>query len=148
MRSVSHAQNGDQPHETCRQRFVLDVGGEGRNTAAWNLNPSRVRTFGPQRGQPIPRLIQGRGEAIPLADGSVDLLIVERTPLRPATLAEILRVSRSTATIVLRHVVTPGGDPHRLALEYLQGEVTRDWFKIGSHAVRETTIRLGLPGAE
>jgi hypothetical protein len=117
------------------------VGGEGRNVAAWNLNPSRFRTFGPQRGEPIPRLILGRGEAIPLADGSVDVVIVERTPLRPVTLGEILRVCRPTATIVLRHVVTPGGDPHRVALDLLLGDVTRGWIKIGSHTLRETVIR-------
>jgi len=139
---VQRVQKESRHGESDRQVFVLDVGGEGRNTAAWNLNPSRVRAFGPQRGELIPRLIQGRGESIPLADGTVDVLIVERTPLRPATLAEIARVARSTATIVLRHAVTPGGDPHRLALEFLQGEVTRGWFEVGSHRLRETKIRL------
>ena len=137
----------EQTSESDPDFFVLDVGGEGRTAGAWNLNPSPFRTFGPQRGAPIPRLIVGRGEAIPLADATVDLLIVERTPLRPATLRELLRVARPTGTIVLRHVETPGGDPHRVALAFLPGEVTRGRTQIGSHSVRETTIRLAAPRA-
>jgi hypothetical protein len=122
--------------------FVLDIGGEGRHPAAWNLNPRASKTFGPEAGQPIPRLIRGRGDAIPLADSSVDLLIVERTPLRAATLREMLRVARPGALCVLRHVVTPAGDPHRLALRLLPGTSERRATRIGSHAARETVIRF------
>lgn len=123
------------------EKIILDVGGEGRHAAAWNLNPSRLRTFGPMRGTTIPRLIRGRSEAIPLATGSVDFLIVERTPLRAATIREILRVAAPGGTIVLRHVVGPGGDPHRFLLAQVSGEVQRGWSMLGSHRVRETTIR-------
>ncbi len=135
------AVRGGDEHPTSRQVFVLDVGGEGRHAEAWNLNPSRKRTFGVHRGEPIPRLIQGRGEAIPLADRSVDVLLVERTPLRPATLREILRVAKPSARLVLRHVVGPFGDPHRLVLQMLTGEAQRNWATIGRHRVRETRIR-------
>ena len=121
--------------------LVLDVGGEGRYAEAWNLNPSRVRTFGPRRGEPIARLIHARGDAIPLADGSVDVVIVERTPLLPATIRELLRVARPRARFVLRHVETPGGDPHRLVLSLINGKAQRGWTTIGSHRVRETTIQ-------
>src|SRR5690349_19991661 len=133
---------GEEASEFSRQRFIRDVGGEGRNADAWHLNPSRFRTFRPQRGVPITRLIHGRGVARPLADRSVDVLIVERTPLRLPTLREILRVARPTATVVLRHVVTLGGDPHRIALGMLRGNIKRRWLTIGSHTLRETTIRL------
>lgn len=36
----------------------------------------------PSRGKPIPRLILGRAEAIPLPALSVKVILVERTPLR------------------------------------------------------------------
>jgi hypothetical protein len=120
--------------------FVLDIGGEGRNAHAWNLNPRSLRTFGPDRGQVIPRLILARGEAIPLVDGCVDVLIVERTPLRLATLREMLRVARPSAQAILRHVVTPAGDPHRIALQALPGTNTRRFTTIGIHRVQETVI--------
>jgi hypothetical protein len=62
--------------------FILDIGGEGRHPTAWNLNPRATKTLGPDRGEPIPRLIRGRGESIPLPDRSVDVVIVEQTPLQ------------------------------------------------------------------
>jgi hypothetical protein len=122
--------------------FVLDIGGEGRTPDAWNLNPRSVRTFGSERGTPIPRLILARGEAIPLPDDCVDVLIAERTPLRRATLNEILRVARPSATVMLRHVVTPAGDPHRFALQVLRGVSRRSFTYIGAHRVQETVITL------
>jgi ubiquinone/menaquinone biosynthesis C-methylase UbiE len=123
--------------------FVLDIGGEGRHVDAWNLNPSKVRTFGPQRGERVPRLIVARGDAIPLADQSVDVIIVERTPLRLATLREMLRVARPSAQVILRHVVTPAGDPHRVALRSFSGRISRQFATIGIHRVQETVIQLG-----
>src|SRR5688500_1469436 len=92
--------------------MVLDIGGEGRHPRAWNLNPSRVKTLGRHRGAPIPRLILGRADAIPLADGSVDRVYVERTPLRDAALREIARIIRPGGVVTLRHVVIPGRDRH------------------------------------
>ena len=88
-------------------RFTLDVGGEGRHQMAWNLNPSPVKTKGVDRGRPIPRLILGRAEAIPLPDKSVDRLIVERTPLRRRALEEIGRVIMPRGCVILRHAAAP-----------------------------------------
>jgi hypothetical protein len=122
--------------------FILDIGGEGRNPGAWNLNPRTRRSVGRDSGRPIPRLIRGRGEAIPLADQSVDVLIVERTPLRPATLREVLRVAKPAATVILRHAVGPLGDPHRLALALLQSSGRRRMTTIGRQPVRETIVAL------
>ncbi len=61
--------------------ITLDIGGEGRHKAAINLNRNRRKTLGAGRGEPIPQLVVGRADAIPLADKSVDYIIVERTPL-------------------------------------------------------------------
>jgi ubiquinone/menaquinone biosynthesis C-methylase UbiE len=127
---------------------ILDIGGEGRHPEAWNLNPRRHKTFGPERGQLIPRWIEGRGERIPLPDRSVDVLIVERTPLLPATLVEIARVASPTARIILRHVPAHHLDPHRLAVEVLSGKIERGTITIGSHRLQETVIcRVGEAGS-
>jgi hypothetical protein len=131
----------------CDSPTVLDIGGEGRHPDAWNLNPRRHKTFGPERGQLIPRWIEGRGERIPLPDRSVEVLIVERTPLLPATLAEIARVTSPTALIILRHVRAHHLDPHRLAVQVLKGTIARGTITIGSHTLQETVIgRAEEPG--
>jgi hypothetical protein len=95
--------------------FVLDIGGEGRHADAWNLNPSLCKTLEPGRGTPIPRLILGRADAIPLPSQSVDRVIVERTPLTAAALCEIRRVTRPGGSVVLRHAAILGDDPHATA---------------------------------
>jgi hypothetical protein len=97
------------------RRFLLDIGGEGRHPRAWNLNPSRVKTLGREAGRPIPRLIVGRSDAIPLADGCVTTFVVERTPLRRRALCELARVAAPHAVIILRHARPAWSDPHRLA---------------------------------
>jgi hypothetical protein len=74
---------------------------------AWNLNPSFVKTIGKSKGQPIPRHLSGRADAIPLADGSVNRLIVERTPLQVAALQEIARVISSNGTIIEDEIADP-----------------------------------------
>lgn len=124
----------------CDSPTLLDIGGEGRHPEAWNLNPRRNKTFGPERGELIPRWIEGRGERIPLPDGSVEVLIVERTPLVPATLAEIARVASPTARIILRHVPANHLDPHRLAVQFLKGKIERGTVRIGRHTLQETVI--------
>lgn len=85
----------------------LDVGGEGRYLDAWNLNPRATKTLGADAGRPIPNLIRGRAEAIPLPDSSVDLILVERTPLSDRSLREIARIAAPTARIILRHARPP-----------------------------------------
>lgn len=119
---------------------VLDIGGEGRHPDARNLNPSPVRTCGPLRGEPIPRHIPGRAEAIPGEDSSFDQIIVERTPLRLAAYQEIRRVAAEGATIILRHVVPPGVDPHRLARRLLGQPVEQRRLTVGIHQVQESTF--------
>lgn len=124
--------------------FVLDIGGEGRHLAAWNLNRRRTQSGGSGRGQePIPRLILARTDAIPLADESVDLIVVERTPLRIAALQEIARVVKADGAVLLRHAITPAGDPHRVALGWLAGAAERRVFAHRGYQIQETIIRRG-----
>jgi hypothetical protein len=131
-----------EPTFTAEGPLVLDIGGEGRHSEAWNLNPRSRKTLGQQCGQLIPRLIQGRGECIPLPDRIVDVLIVERTPLRSATLSEMLRVASPSARIILRHASAHRRDPHRLAVQVLRGAVEQRKVMIGRQTVQETVIRL------
>ena len=119
-------------------KFILDIGGEGAHPHAWNLNPSRVRTLNPHRGTPIPRLIPGRADAIPLPDHSVDQIIVERTPLRKAALAEIVRVLQRPGSVVLRHAMATDLDPHRLARTILPGLVRQRSIWVGRQMVMES----------
>ncbi len=104
-----------------RTRFTLDIGGEGRHRGAWNLNPRARKTIGPERGESIPRLIRGRADALPLADGSVDRIIMERAPLTILALREMARVISPGGAIILRHAVPPGFDPHGTAKRILPG---------------------------
>jgi hypothetical protein len=124
------------------EMLVLDIGGEGRHPEAWNLNLHATRTCGPDRGSPIPRLIQARGELIPLVDGCVDVLIAERTPLRRATLAEMLRIAQPHAIIILRHICPHRLDPHRFAVGVFPGTVTQRKLPLGDRVLQETLIRL------
>jgi len=120
--------------------FLLDIGGEGRHAEAWNLNPSAVKTRGPDVGARIPRLILGRAQAIPLPDNSVDIIIVERTPLRMAALREIQRVIHEQGTIILRHALPPNIDPHRLARDLIPGHAEQRKIQISGQWLQETTF--------
>lgn len=121
--------------------FVLDIGGEGRHSEAWNLNPSCVRTLGPRRGLPIPKLIPGRAEAIPLPNQSVDVIIMERTPLRMEAIHEIRRVIRRDGTIILRHALPPIDEPHRTACHLLSGRVSQRRYRVSERWMQETVFQ-------
>lgn len=124
------------------QQYVVDIGGEGRHSAAWNVNPRPCKTLGPQRGQPIPRLICGRAENMPLPDHKTDMVIVERTPLSRRALEEIKRIARPGALVVLRHARAFGRDPHLLAKEMLSGKHRGRECEIESRIYQETVIEL------
>jgi hypothetical protein len=129
----------DQPIRFIRQ---LDVGGEGRHPQAWNLNPRATKTVGPDAGQPIPNLIVGRAEAIPLPDGSVENIVVERTPLRDQSLKEIARVAAPSARVVLRHARPPWSDPHQRAADFWGPPVGQRLCQIAGQFVQESEFIL------
>jgi hypothetical protein len=122
--------------------ITLDVGGEGRHAQALNLNCHRHKTLGSRRGEPIPRLIIARSDRIPLADGSVARVIVERTPLTQAALAEIRRVLAPGGIVILRHVPLPWHDRHATARRMLPGRAWRRRQVIAGQQVQETRIEL------
>jgi hypothetical protein len=121
--------------------FTLDIGGEGRHPEAWTLNPSSVKTLGPDKGTPIPRWIRGRAESMPLPSRFADCIIVERTPLRGGALEEILRVIALHGVVVLRHVPIPTADRHERIRRYLRARIAvtrRD--RVGGQWVQETRL--------
>jgi hypothetical protein len=118
--------------------ITVDIGGEGRHPGALNINPSRNKTLGVDRGSVIPNVIVARADRLPLADRSVARVIVERTPLSRASLAEIARVIAPRGTIELAHVPLPDADRHALALALLPGRVERRRRQIGGQWVQET----------
>lgn len=129
----------EQPIRFIRQ---LDVGGEGRHPEAWNLNPRSTKTLGSGAGEPIPNLIAGRAEAIPLPDASVEQVIVERTPLRDQSLREIARVAVPLARVVLRHARPPWSDPHQRAAQLWGPPVKQRFSRLASHIVQESEFIL------
>jgi ubiquinone/menaquinone biosynthesis C-methylase UbiE len=143
MTSVNHREclGTMIPQISPTQCRLLDIGGEGRNLRAWNLNPSRVKTIGRDAGHPIPRLIAGRAEAIPLPDSTVEQVIVERTPLRRAALNEIFRVLIPRGLIILRHARPPWSDPHTLAISVFGKPIQRRICHIGHQTLQESIFR-------
>lgn len=121
--------------------IVLDIGGEGRHTDAWNINRCTTQTLGPNAGRPIPRLIVARADALPFPDKCVRSLIVERTPLTRAAARELSRVVQSDGQIVLRHVPFADRDRHEPALAILGGNAQQRTTTISGQRVLETTIR-------
>ncbi len=120
--------------------LIVDIGGEGRYPQAWNINPRELKTLGPQRGQPIPRHIRGRADRLPLPSGSVDLVIVERTPLSRNALHEIVRVVSPDGFVILRHAPTPNGDSHELAKQIIPGFVSQQIVRLGNQSVQESVF--------
>ncbi len=123
--------------------LTLDIGGEGRHLSAWNINPSRTVTLGPNRGRTIPRLIRARADALPFPADTVRQVIVERTPLTRAAVREIARVIRPDGRVILRHVPLPHGDRHQAAVGILGGLVRRTSATLHGQSVMETIIDVG-----
>jgi hypothetical protein len=130
----------------CRPLLSVDIGGEGRHDDAWNINPRRMKTFGSKCGEPIPRLILGRADAVPLPDHSADTIIVERTPLSRLALDEIKRIGEPGSIVVLRHARAFAMDPHELAKRILLGKFQERDYKIGTRDYQETVITLDTSG--
>lgn len=121
---------------------TFDIGGEGSHPTAWNVNPSRTVTFGKRAGEPIPRLIVARADAMPFATGSLGCILVERTPMTRSALREIARVGRPGARVVLRHVPLPHRNRHGEAITILGGTASQQMTSVRGQRVLETTVQL------
>lgn len=121
--------------------FTLDIGGEGRHPEAWNLNISRLQTLGPEKGLPIRRWIFGRSTCLPFADGTVDRIIMEKTPLTRVAIGEMVRVLKPGGEIVLRHFHGGGEHPHGWARKMIRGQVSIGRARLRNQWVEETVIR-------
>ncbi|WP_425399204.1 methyltransferase domain-containing protein [Aeoliella sp.] len=120
---------------------LLDIGGEGRYVTALNLNPNAVKTLGPEKGQPIPKRLNGRIEHIPLPDNSVQMVVVERTPLTNEAIDEINRVIADGGTLVFRHVVADEANPHQRVRERIEGTVDMEDIELDGQQVQQLVIR-------
>ena len=81
----------------------IDIGGEGRYPGAFNVNPVTWSSAAETFGEPIPRLVQARGEALPFASGIADLITIESTPLRLGAYAELNRVLKPGGILQMLH---------------------------------------------
>lgn len=81
----------------------IDIGGEGRYPGAINVNPYAVTSTTGEPGRPIPNLVVGRGERLPIASGIADVISVESAPLRPGAAEEIARVLKPGGLVRLLH---------------------------------------------
>jgi hypothetical protein len=81
----------------------VDIGGEGRYPGALNVNPFALTSTTGEPGRPIPDLVIGRGEQLPIASGVVDVVSVENAPLRPGAAEEIARGLKPGGLVRLLH---------------------------------------------
>jgi len=103
----------------------LDIGGEGRHARAINVNPERLTTTTGLPGRPIPNLIVGTGEALPVRAASVDKVLVENAALRPGSEREIARVLKRGGTVRLVHPSGYATRTHGLVAAAVQGRHQR-----------------------
>jgi hypothetical protein len=88
-------------------KLHIDIGGEGRYTDAYNLNPTSKGTVPPWANQPIPNHVCGVGENIPVPSSTVDYITEESTPISEAMVSEIARVIKKTGHIRLVNPKNP-----------------------------------------
>jgi SAM-dependent methyltransferase len=102
----------------------IDVGGEGRFSTAYNLNPRTTTTTTGIPGQPIPNLVLGVGERMPFPDHSANLITIENAPIRPRAASELARVIKPGGTILLWHP-TPYAQVTHSSVAFAAGGVWR-----------------------
>ena len=110
----------------------LDIGGEGRYPGAFNVNPMGLTSTTGTPGRPIPNLVVGRAEALPIADHVADLVTVESAPIRPGAADEIARVLRPGGEIRLLHPAGYAAETHGIVATALGADlVSRTTSKFG-----------------
>ncbi|MEZ6080408.1 MAG: hypothetical protein R3C56_33475 [Pirellulaceae bacterium] len=117
---------------------LLDIGGEGRYENAWNLNPRSKKNDRAGQGTCHPPSHSGTRECIPLPDGCVQQILMERAPLRRAAIFEMIRVILPGGTIILRHHVGTGRNPHVEAQQLIDADCSVQQIKIGCQGLQQT----------
>ncbi len=121
---------------------LLDVGGEGRYATAMNLNPSPTKTLGPDKGEPIPNRIEGRAENIPLADNTVQTIVVERTPLRNEAIEEILRCASEDATLIFRFASDQHACPSQRIRQRIAGKMRHSDIELAGQTLSQLIVQV------
>ena len=126
----------------------LDIGGEGRYPGAINLNPGTTTTTTGTPGQPIPNLLPGRGENMPLPGQFATFITVENAPITPArqglpgTPAEIARVLEPGGQVRLFHAESPRSTAmHQAVVQAVGGTASSQTVTIQGVRYIETTIQ-------
>jgi hypothetical protein len=121
--------------------IIVDIGGEGINRDAININPEQY-TSSSDNTLPIPLWVKGRGESIPVKDGEVDHLILENTPLNNNIIIEIIRVIKKDGTIKLVHPIEYAQKTHaELSLHFPAARVSQKRLR---HGLLQTIIELNV----
>jgi RHS repeat-associated protein len=124
----------------------VDIGGEGHNAGATNVNRSKTRSNpgpnGEPAGSPIPDLVLGRGERLPIKTGSADEVFVENVPMSDGILDEAGRITRPGGKI---HLGGPDAESVRDAAERL---ARRTGGQVTDAGTRTRPYGPGLPDFE
>lgn len=119
--------------------IIIDIGGEGNNFDAININPQRYTSNSDNMG-PIPLWVKGIGESIPVRDKEVDQLILENTPLNDNIIDEIIRVIKKDGTIRLVHPIEYAIDTHsKFSVHFPHAKVFQKRIR---HGLLETVLIL------
>jgi hypothetical protein len=129
-----------QAVESARKRggLIVDVGGEGAYAGAVNVNPGALTSTTGKPGRPIPNLVNGVAENIPIASQSASVVILENAPIRPGAAAELARVIKKGGTIKLSHPADYASQTHSKVVDATRGKAvseTRDGVTITVIAV-------------
>ena len=119
----------------------LDIGGEGRYPGAINVNPMGLTSTTGAPGRPIPNLVVGRGEALPIADEVADLVTVESAPIREHAADEIARVLKPGGTVRLLHPAGYAAQTHGIVAAALGPELVGAVTTTGADDMTLTILR-------
>lgn len=122
----------------------VDIGGEGRYPGAINVNPIGSTSTTGAPGRPIPNLVMGRAEALPLASGVADLVTVENAPLRAGAADEIARVLKPGGQVRLLHPSAYAVASHGAVAAALGAELVAGTAQVTPEGMTLTVLRRAV----
>ncbi len=118
---------------------IVDIGGEGSNLNAINVNPQRFISDS-DNVRPIPLWVKGKGESIPVKNGEVDYVILENTPLNNEIISEIIRIIKKGGLIKLVHPIEYALKTHsEFSVHFPKARVSQKRLR---HGLLQTLIDL------